>query len=157
LNQKEHPAVNRYAKYGLLSAAIIGTLAWLAIGGVKDGQTYFKTIPELKQMGNQAQAKRLRVRGYVLPHSIIHRGPAVDFVIVENEGLANSGEHLQVEYTGLDPLPDTFKEHADALADGKLDASGVFHATKIQAKCASKYEAKPSVADPAIAKPARSI
>jgi cytochrome c-type biogenesis protein CcmE len=157
LNQKEHPAVNRYAKYGLLSAAIIGTLAWLAIGGVKDGQTYFKTIPELKQMGDQAQAKRLRVRGYVLPHSITHRGPVVDFVIVENEGLANSGEHLQVEYTGLDPLPDTFKEHADALADGKLDGSGVFHATKIQAKCASKYEAKPSVADPAIAKPASSI
>jgi len=29
------------------------------------------------------------------------------------------------------------------LAEGKLDSSGVFHATKIQAKCASKYEAKP--------------
>ena len=32
---------------------------------------------------------------------------------------------------------------AQALADGKLGADGVFHATKIQAKCASKYEAKP--------------
>ena len=149
--------MNRYAKYGLLSAAILGTLAWLAAGGIKEGQTYFKTIPELNKMGDQAQAKRLRVRGYVLPHSITHSGSAVDFVIVENEGLANSGQHLQVEYTGVDPLPDTFKDHADALADGKLDASGVFHATKIQAKCASKYEAKPSVADPAIAKPASSI
>ena len=69
--------MNRYAKYGLLSAAIIGTLAWLAVGGVKDGQTYFKTIPELKQMGDQAQAKRLRVRGYVLPHSITHSGRPV--------------------------------------------------------------------------------
>jgi cytochrome c-type biogenesis protein CcmE len=157
LNQKEHPAVNRYAKYGLLSAAILGTLAWLAVGGVKDGQTYFKTIPELKQLGDQAQAKRLRVRGYVLPNSIKHRDGAVDFTIVQNEGLANAGQSLNVVYTGVDPLPDTFKDHADALADGKLDANGVFHATKIQAKCASKYEAKPSVADPAIAKPASTI
>ena len=149
--------MNRYAKYGLLSAAIVGTLAWLAVGGIKDGQTYFKTIPELKQMGDQAQAKRLRVRGYVLPHSITRSGAAVNFVIVENEGLANSGEHLRVEYTGVDPLPDTFKEHADALADGKLDANGVFHATKVQAKCASKYEAKPSVTDPAVAKPTSAI
>ncbi|HLH42364.1 MAG TPA: cytochrome c maturation protein CcmE [Bryobacteraceae bacterium] len=149
--------MNRYAKYGLLSAAIVGALSWLAVGGIKEGQTYFETIPELKQMGPQAQAKRLRVRGFVLPNSIKHRDGAVDFTIVENDGLANAGEHLDVVYTGIDPLPDTFKDHADALADGKLDANGVFHATKIQAKCASKYEAKPSVADPAIAKPAGAI
>ena len=53
--------MNHYVKYGLLSAAVVGTLAWLAVGGIKDGQTYFKTIPELKKMGDQAQAKRLRV------------------------------------------------------------------------------------------------
>ncbi|HEY7333911.1 MAG TPA: cytochrome c maturation protein CcmE [Bryobacteraceae bacterium] len=149
--------MNRYAKYGLLSAAIVGTLAWLAVGGIKDGQTYFKTIPELKQMGDQAQAKRLRVRGYVLADSIKHTGSAVDFTIVQNEGTGDPGQHLQVVYTGVDPLPDTFKAHADTLADGRLDANGVFQASKIQAKCASKYEAKPNVANPAIAKSASSI
>jgi len=149
--------MNRYIKYGLLSAAIVGTLGWLAWGGIKDGQTYFKTIPELSQMGDQAMAKRLRVSGYVQPHSISHSGSGVTFTIVENEGLENEGAHLNVVYTGVDPLPDTFKEHAQALADGRLDANGVFHATKIQAKCASKYEAKPSVPDPGIAKPVGSI
>ena len=34
---------------------------------------------------------------------------------------------------------------AQALADGKLGADGVFQASKIQAKCASKYEAKPQL------------
>lgn len=149
--------MNRYMKYGLLSAAIVGTLGWLAWGGIKDGQTYFKTIPELSKMGDQATAKRVRVSGYVLPGSIQNRGSEVNFTIVENEGLENSGAHLNVVYTGVDPLPDTFKAHAQALADGKLDANGVFHATKIQAKCASKYEAKPTVADPGVVKPTGSI
>jgi cytochrome c-type biogenesis protein CcmE len=50
---------------------------------------------------------------------------------------------LNVAYTGIDPLPDTFRDGAQALADGKLDKDGVFRAAKIQAKCASKYEVKP--------------
>ena len=48
-------------------------------------------------------------------------------------------------YSGLDPLPDTFRDGAQALAEGKMDRDGTFHATNIQAKCASKYEAKPSL------------
>ena len=51
--------------------------------------------------------------------------------------------NLKVLYNGSDPLPDTFKDGAQALADGKLSNDGVFHASKIQAKCASKYEAAP--------------
>ena len=50
---------------------------------------------------------------------------------------------MRVAYTGTDPLPDTFKDGAQALADGKLGKDQVFRAAKVQAKCASKYEAKP--------------
>jgi len=52
---------------------------------------------------------------------------------------------LKVAYSGIDPLPDTFKDGAQALADGKLGQDGTFVAGKIQAKCASKYEAKPGM------------
>jgi cytochrome c-type biogenesis protein CcmE len=51
---------------------------------------------------------------------------------------------LSVVYVGSDPLPDTFRDNATALADGRLGSDGVFRANKIQAKCASKYEAKPN-------------
>jgi len=61
----------------------------------------------------------------------------VNFTLVEDKST------LKVAYTGLDPLPDTFKDGAQALADGKLDKDGTFRAARIQAKCASKYEAKP--------------
>ena len=39
-------------------------------------------------------------------------------------------------------MPDTFRDGAQALADGKLDKDGVFRAGPIQAKCASKYAPK---------------
>lgn len=136
-------------KIGLLSVAIIGTLAWLALGGVNESKAYFKTIPEVAKMGDQAQVKHLKVTGYVQPGSIVRDGQNVHFTLVENEGTANEGAHLKVTYSGIDPLPDTFKEHAQAVADGKLDPAGTFQATKVQAKCASKYEPAPPSATPA--------
>ncbi len=135
--------MNRYFKFGLPIAAILGTLGWLAFSSTKETAGYFKTIPEVKQMGDQARVKHLRVNGYVKEGSITHEGSATTFLLVENEGTKDVGDSMKVVYNGDDPLPDTFKEHAQALADGKLGADGVFHANQIQAKCASKYEAAP--------------
>ncbi len=116
---------------------IIGSLVWLAVGGITDTKTYYKTIPELEQMGSAAHGQRLRVGGDVQPGSIVKKGAQVNFV------LHQGGRTLSVVYAGTDPLPDTFKDNAQALADGRLGPDGVFEANKIQAKCASKYEAKP--------------
>lgn len=135
--------MNKYVKFGLPIAAILGTLAWLAWGGVSESQTYYKSIAELNQMGDQAREKRVRVGGDVQPNSIIREGRDVRFVLAQDQ------LKLNVIYSGIDPLPDTFKDGSQALADGKLGADGVFHASKIQAKCASKYEAKPSTVRPA--------
>jgi cytochrome c-type biogenesis protein CcmE len=129
--------MNKYVKFGLPIAAILGTLAWLAWGGVNESQTYYKSIAELNQMGDQAREKRVRVGGDVEPNSIVREGRDVRFVLAQDQ------LKLNVIYSGIDPLPDTFKDGSQALADGKLGADGVFHASKIQAKCASKYEAKP--------------
>ena len=50
---------------------------------------------------------------------------------------------MPVVYTGTDPLPDTFKDGAQALVEGHLASNGHFQAEQIQAKCASKYQATP--------------
>ena len=42
--------------------------------------------------------------------------------------LTQDNTKLKVAYTGTDPLPDTFKDGAQALADGKLGKDGVFQA-----------------------------
>jgi len=115
----------------------VGTLIWLATAGIKENQTYYKTIAELGQMGDQAYSRRLRVGGDISEGSIVRKGNVVEFLLVQEK------LNLKVAYDGSDPLPDTFRGGAQALADGKMGRDGVFHANKIQAKCASKYEAKP--------------
>jgi cytochrome c-type biogenesis protein CcmE len=126
--------VTKQVKFGVLIAAILGTLAWLAVGGVNETSTYYKTVTELKTM-QDVHAKRLRVAGDVKEGSIQRNGREVRFV------LKQEAETINVFYNGIDPLPDTFKDGAQAVADGKLNPDGTFHASKIQAKCASKYEA----------------
>jgi cytochrome c-type biogenesis protein CcmE len=125
-----------WAKFGILIAAIIGTLVWLAAGGINETKTYYKTISELQQMGDRANGQRIRVGGDVAAGSIERAGREVSFTLSQEK------TQLKVVYSGIDPLPDTFRDGAQALADGKLGPDGVFRASKIQAKCASKYEPK---------------
>ena len=129
--------MKKYGKFAALIVVVIGTLVWLASAGMKETQTYYKTVAELGQMGDKAYGARIRVGGDVENGSIQRVGNQVQFVLVQDK------LRLKVAYTGSDPLPDTFKDGAQALADGKLDRDQVFRAAKIQAKCASKYEAKP--------------
>jgi cytochrome c-type biogenesis protein CcmE len=139
-----------YLKFGFLIVAILGTLLWLSIGGITDTSTYYKTIAELNQMGINGKEHRLRVGGDVAD-SIHREGREVRFTLTQDKLI------LPVVYSGIEPLPDTFKPGAQALADGKLGSDGVFHATKIQAKCASKYEAKPIQAQPTTNAPRASL
>ena len=73
-----------------------------------------------------------------------------DFVLEEE------GRGLDVSYVGRDPLPDTFKDGAQALVEGHRTPDGRFVAEQVQAKCASKYEAAPGAA-PAAAQPGQSM
>jgi cytochrome c-type biogenesis protein CcmE len=127
-----------YAKFAILVVAIVGTLGWLAAGGINETKTYYKEIKEVTSMGQEAMEKRIRVGGDVQKDSIVREGKEVRFVLTQNE------LKLPVVYVGTEPLPDTFRDGSQALADGKMRSDGVFQASRIQAKCASKYEGKPS-------------
>ena len=135
--------MNKNVKFGLIIVVILGTLGWLAAGGINQTASYYKEIAELERLGPSGVDRRLRVGGDVEANSISRDGRDVHFVLVqEKDGVKR---RLNVVYSGIDPLPDTFKDNApcQALVDGKLGSDNVFHATKLQAKCASKYEAKP--------------
>ena len=125
----------------------VGVIAWLAISGINADKSYYVTINELQQMGGKAYTRHLRVAGNVAPGSIEHRGTSARFVLVEND------KRLSVAYQGVEPPPDTFKDNSQALAIGTYGRDGVFHATQLQAKCASKYapatSGKPGPASPA--------
>jgi len=108
--------------------------------------SYSKTIGELRQLGSQAGNMALKVNGDLKKGSIVRDGTELDFVILEGD------QELQVHYIGRDPIPDTFNNDMDAevVVSGRLADAGIFMAERIQAKCASKYEADYS-SDTAIA------
>ncbi len=124
---------SKFLKFGSAMVIILLALGYLAYTGVQESKSYYVTIKELRGMGDEAYTKRLRVAGNVQPGSIKRSGTNVNFVLVENEQLLN------VVYNGTEPPPDTFKDSAQALAEGSFGHDSVFHAKQIQAKCASKY------------------
>ncbi len=129
-------------RIGIAAAVIVGTIAWLAYTGYGSSKSYYVTIAELGGMGDKAYNSQLRVEGFVKPGSIQQDGTHVTFVLNEFEShspKAPSGRLLKVAYNGSEPPPDTFKDDAQALAEGTYGRDGVFHATMLQAKCASKY------------------
>ena len=135
------------AQFGAAILVVVATLGWLAYGGVRDSKTYYVTVKELKAAKDENAGRRLRVGGNVAPGTIKRDGKRVEFMLIEE------GNTIPVVYTGTSPLPDTFVDNSQALADGKMNSAGVFEANQIQAKCASKYEAKPGQ-KPGMAKPA---
>ena len=124
---------SKFLKFGSAMALIVLALGYLAYTGVQESKSYYVTIKELRGMGNEAYNKRLRVAGNVQPGSIRRTGTNVNFVLVENDQILN------VVYSGTEPPPDTFKDNAQALAEGSFGRDGMFYAKQIQAKCASKY------------------
>jgi len=124
---------SKFLKFGSAMVVIVLALAYLAYTGVQESKSYYVTIKELHGMGDGAFTKRLRVAGNVQPGSIKRSGMNLNFVLVEND------QTLNVVYNGTEPPPDTFKDNAQALAEGSFNRDGVFYAKQIQAKCASKY------------------
>ena len=123
----------KYLQFGAAITLIVVALGYLAFSGVQESKSYYQTITELGQMGDQAYSIRLRVAGNVQPGSIHRQGTRVEFNLMEE------GRLLPVVYQGTEAPPDTFKDNSQALAEGTYGRDGVFHAKKLQAKCASKY------------------
>lgn len=121
----------------IASVVILAVVGWLAVTGASQSKSYYVTISELQSMGGKAYTRNLRVAGNVVPGSIARTGPNAHFTLVEQ------GKKLDVAYQGSEPPPDAFKDNAQALAIGTYGRDGVFHATALQAKCASKYAPAP--------------
>src|SRR5512142_3365715 len=109
---------SKFVKFGAAIGVIVVALAYLAFTGVQQSKSYYVTIKELKKMGDDGYKKRLRVAGNVEPGSIKRHGTHVEFVLVEE------GNLLNVEYTGTEAPPDTFKDDAQALAEGTYGHDG---------------------------------
>lgn len=91
-------------------------------------------------LGEAPQGTRIRVGGMVVENSVKR---STDSLMVSFM-LTDYGEPVEVQYTGI--LPDLFREGQGIIAQGKLDADGVFQADEVLAKHDENYM-PPPVAD----------
>jgi cytochrome c-type biogenesis protein CcmE len=137
----------QHLRIGIASVIILGTIGYLAYTGAASSKSYYVTVAEMQGMGQKAYQSHLRVEGFVKPQTIQQSGTHVTFVLTEfeshNPKATATPRSILVNYQGSEPPPDTFKGDAQALAIGTWGHDGVFHATQLQAKCASKYAPAP--------------
>jgi cytochrome c-type biogenesis protein CcmE len=115
---------------------IAAALIWLGFIGFQESKAYYITVDEYRSQQGSLSGKTLKLAGEVMPGSIDRKKSPMEFV------LGNQNIKIRVRYIGKEMIPDTFKDGTKALVEGKADADGVFRATQIEAKCASKYEAE---------------
>lgn len=114
--------------------AVSSVLAWLLISGFDENMQYYVKVKELKATPTANLDKGLRVKGKLVSGSLVESTDNLQkvFWISEND------DKLEVHYSGL--LPDTFKDGAEILVEGKYISEGYFEAKTVMAKCPSKYE-----------------
>jgi cytochrome c-type biogenesis protein CcmE len=130
-------------------ATAIGLLlGWYVVSQIEGGASfaYYRTLDEYRAAG-AAPDRFARVHGYVAIDSIERDVAArrVRFSIVNRPPHAGGdlGAPLDVVYASLE-VPDMFKDGAEVVVEGRLDADSVFRADKVMAKCPSKFEADPT-------------
>jgi cytochrome c-type biogenesis protein CcmE len=138
--------MQKQAKFGVGVGIILVSLGCLGWLGARESKTYYHTIAELDALKGSARTQRMRIGGTVAEGSIRRATGHVDFVLLEE------GKSLPVSYVGSDPLPDTFIDKSQALVEGHTTPDGKFVAERVQAKCASKYEAAPGGDKPGASK-----
>jgi len=123
-------------KFIIGGIVILAALAWLGFVGFQESKAYYITVDEYSTMKENLDGKTLRLAGDVVAGSINRSKPQMEFVI------SSRVHNIKVRYTGTDIIPDTFKDGSKALVEGKPGPDGIFQASHIEAKCASKYESE---------------
>jgi len=122
-------------KFVVGGAVVVAALTWLGFVGFQESKSYYITVEEYAAL-KDVHGKTLKVAGDVVEGSIDRSKSQMEFVI------SHQGKSLRVRYIGKDVIPDTFKDGSKAVVEGSVSQDGVLQARRIEAKCASKYEAE---------------
>jgi cytochrome c-type biogenesis protein CcmE len=121
----------------ILSVLIVGgALGALLFTTMAESAAYYKHVDEVMTSPEQWYGKAMNLHGFVVDGSIQRRLNTLDYRFT-----IKNGDHVVLAtYTG--PVPDTFKDGAEVVLTGSLDAGGfrVRPNDGIMAKCPSKYD-----------------
>ena len=134
------PKHQRLVLIVLAAAALVGAVL-LAMWGLQDRAAYFVTPSDIAA-GKVPPDKAMRLGGMVVTGSLKRDpdGLTVRFIVSDTKA------QTSVIYRGI--TPDLFREGSGVVAEGQLDASGLFVADNILAKHDERYM-PPQMADEA--------
>ena len=127
-------------KFLLGATLIVGSVSYLMATGIKETGQYFLTPSELAtKLSADSSLRNMGLKvGARVVHGTIRRDVGAQTISFD---MTDGKQAYPVIYRGL--APDTFTDDVDVVVEGRLQADGVFHASTLLAKCASKYEAVP--------------
>ncbi len=133
--------MKKQRKFLIGGVVVAATIGYLMVTGMAESQLYFHTPSELVALvaaDAEYHQVGVRVGGRVAAGTVQYDNRTLDlrFEIVDIEDGTTS---FPVTYQG--PLPETFEEGVDVVAEGRMGADGVFRATTVLTKCGSRYEA----------------
>jgi cytochrome c-type biogenesis protein CcmE len=130
-------------RWGLLTAllALMGGILTLVFTGGSDAVAYSYRVDEVKAQAGQLGERLVRVQGSLVAGTLVRRDNPCEYRFLMRNLNEKTGEALEVRYP-LCVVPDTFrdKEGVEVTAEGRLVADGHLQASKIFAKCPSKYD-----------------
>ncbi len=125
---------------GTLIVAAMGVLMAVSFQG---NMAYYLEVSEFLQKDNPAMRGNYRVRGNVVPGTIVKRAGELGAEFEMTDGT----HAIRVRY--LREVPDTFVDRAEVVVEGEMGPDQVFLAHTLLAKCPSKYEVGSEATDPA--------
>jgi cytochrome c-type biogenesis protein CcmE len=137
--------------WGLLAGLLAlgaGVLIFVFNSG-EDAVVYSYQVDQVKAQAADLGSRQLRVQGILVPGTLVRRDePCEHRFMMQKQGVKGA-EPLSVTYAQC-VVPDTFREvkgvEVEVTAEGRLADDGHLEASKIFAKCPSKYEMREGAA-----------
>lgn len=115
----------------LCLAVVGGAIGWVTIRGLTGSFVYYLTPTDVIAHHKAHVGERVRLGGYVVPHSIGHESAALTFTVTDGT------DSMSVVSTG--PVPELFKAGEGVVLEGALGTDGHFHADNVLVKHNGEY------------------
>jgi cytochrome c-type biogenesis protein CcmE len=117
-------------RWGVVMTVVAACVGYLVYSASRGSAEYYLTVSELR--AQQPASGVVRVAGVVQP-DVQRTDGGLHVRFTEKDTTAS----VMVDYTGA--LPDIFRPGITVVAEGRLGADGVFHASTLLAKCPSRF------------------
>jgi len=145
------PEEEQKRSWGLLAGVLAlgaGVLLFVFNSG-EDAVVYSYQVDELKAQAADLGERQVRVQGMLVSGTLTRRDEPCEYRFMMQKAGVHGAEPLKVQYAQC-VVPDTFRDvkgvEVEVTAEGRLAEDGHLEASKIFAKCPSKYEMREGAA-----------